>query len=330
MNAVAGGIDLINIEATLIATALGINGMSVKKSDEVIEKICDLDSNDFTFPQYRELHTIIKQARIDCKTADINPADIAAIYGHEFTNNLIETLKFQTFNEYYPDIDNLIRTFKNAVVKRKMAVDFEGLKEKALNGKTPRQILESLNRTSEQYENIIHDELPDLSFSRNRNAGRLTTTPGPRDLLAYAANQGFFPAGVVGAVISDGGAGKTSFLIQFLTALAGGQAFAPFEPVRPLRCMMLAAEDDQAELDRRLCAVTGGPENIPENLCILSLMGKAGPLMRLNDGNPERTEFFRHLDLTLKKEPVDPVDVLVLDTLSRFYGLTENSNEQPH
>ena len=62
-----------------------------------------------------------------------------------------------------------------------------------------------------------------------------------------------------------------------------------------------------------------------KNLHAASIVGKIGPLMKLDGENPVRSENYAWLKDTIEAHL--PLGVLFLDPLSRLYGLTENRNE---
>jgi replicative DNA helicase len=147
--------------------------------------------------------------------------------------------------------------------------------------------------------------------------------------------EGILPAQIVGAIIGQGGVSKSFLEITLSIGLAtGNTVLRHFEPVRPFKVLGLFAEDPQAELHRRvrftmdyLFPEMSGEvrELLLENLHMKSVMGWIKPIMKLDHGNPEITEYFIWLRNTIEAHP--GLEVLILDPKSRFYGLEENSNE---
>lgn len=106
-------------------------------------------------------------------------------------------------------------------------------------------------------------------------------------------------------------------------ACAGGLDLKPFRTVSPAKVLCLLAEDDQSEIERRLWAISEGA--FPENLHVASVAGQIGSLMELQNGNPVRSKWYHWLESTIKAHK--GLDVLILDPLSRLFGLSENLNE---
>ncbi|MBF0507832.1 MAG: AAA family ATPase [Deltaproteobacteria bacterium] len=152
-------------------------------------------------------------------------------------------------------------------------------------------------------------------------ANWLTIEPTPIDWVF----NNLLPRGTVGAVAASGGVGKTFFMMHLLHSLARGTKFGLFEPTRKFNVLMLAAEDPEEIIAHRLWAISGGKAEFPDNFHVKSVVGQCGPLMKLEGGNPRRTEWYHRLKLTI--EAFRDLDVLVIDPKSRWYGLDENSND---
>jgi replicative DNA helicase len=113
-------------------------------------------------------------------------------------------------------------------------------------------------------------------------------------------------------------------LLQASSAWAAGKEFAGFMPVRPLNILGLYAEEEQADLHRRLWTICQG--DFPPGLHARSIKGVVGPLLRIENGSPARTKWFEWLQQTIKNH--HPLDLVLLDPKSRLYGLDENNNDQ--
>ena len=162
--------------------------------------------------------------------------------------------------------------------------------------------------------------------------GRLIEEPAPVDAIVNCYGIPMLPRGIVGAIVAEGGAGKTYWFIQMALLMARAVTPGPMPcPVTwgPLSCpvhlnvLALFAEDPQTESDRRLWRASLG--DFPPGLHAVSVTGKIGPLMKLDNGNPARTEWYDWLRETIENHP--GLDVLMLDPKSRFYGLVENDND---
>jgi hypothetical protein len=152
---------------------------------------------------------------------------------------------------------------------------------------------------------------------------RLTSKPPPPDYIFKFMGDGMITRGCVGGIAAGGGTGKTTMMMQWSVAMALGGRWAYFEAMRPLRVLLLCAEDDQQEVDRKLWEITGG--KVVEGLHVKSVRGAVGPLMVREGGNPVPGPWWDWLKETIENH--HPLDVLGIDPKSRWYGLEENSND---
>lgn len=134
----------------------------------------------------------------------------------------------------------------------------------------------------------------------------------------------------VGNIFAAPGTGKTFFGMHLGISAASGVSFGPFIPMRPCKVLMLCAEDPEIIVKNRVHAITqaGCYDETPlrENFHIVSVVGQVSPLMRLeSNGNPSPSEYARWLESTIEAHPC--VELLIIDPLSRFFGLEENRNE---
>ena len=162
--------------------------------------------------------------------------------------------------------------------------------------------------------------IPELTLVK----GRLTTEPPePRALLTYNEKP-LLIRGVIGGLMATGGTGKSFFLLQLAYAMADGGNFGPLRAQEPLKVLVLAGEDPQEEVDRRLWKIGAG--DFPDGLHVASVVGSnVGPLMHLDKNNPVTAPGWDWLRETIKSH--EDLDVLVIDPKSRFYGLNENNND---
>ena len=136
--------------------------------------------------------------------------------------------------------------------------------------------------------------------------------------------------GIVGAIIAAGGVGKSFLLLQLAFSLATGRRFGPFKPARKFRVLYLGGEDPENELHRRVWSIAKQMEHThlaeaSENLGVFSTVGKIGPLIALDETrNPGVTDSYNWLCSSLENMP--EIDVLMIDPMSRFFGLPENEN----
>lgn len=135
---------------------------------------------------------------------------------------------------------------------------------------------------------------------------------------------------LVYGVFAAGGTGKSYFLLQLVTALATGHSLGPFKPTRSNRVLYLGAEDPEWELHRRIHLIASNQgllssKELADNLAVYPIAGKIGPLLMLGqNNNPTTSAYYEWLQETISN--LKGLEVLVLDPLSRLYGLNENDN----
>lgn len=149
------------------------------------------------------------------------------------------------------------------------------------------------------------------------------TRPEEPETILYFREKRFLTKGVVGIIAAQGGTGKSGFALQLGVALAGAGELGPFTVPRKIQTLILAWEDSQDILGARLHDATGG--NIPDGLYTVPVGGRMGPMMRMEGGNPVRSEYYDLVDALLEETP--EVEVVILDPLSRCFGLEENRND---
>lgn len=183
----------------------------------------------------------------------------------------------------------------------------------------PRTMLEQVEARmdSERPHDEVQGSLAPLMANDTRVAGRLVSAPPVREFVL----DGLLPKGIVGAVVAAGGKGKSFLLLQLAYVLASGCSLGPLRAAKPISTLLLAGEDDQGELDRRLWPL----RSFPNGLHVASVAGKIGPLMYLDGSRPMHSEWYSWLDKTIGGHT--GLGVLILDPKSRFYGLEENNND---
>lgn len=174
-----------------------------------------------------------------------------------------------------------------------------------------------------EFENQVRGTLPPLMPADTLIRGRLIEEPPPIDALMYCNGKPFLPRGIVGGILGEGGISKTTILSQFSILMTRSGKWGPLSIPVSLNVLALFAEDPQIESDRKLWRI--GEGDFPPGLHAVSVAGKIGPLMKIDNGNPVRTEWFDWLRKTIENH--SGLDVLILDPKSRFYGLTENDND---
>jgi RecA-family ATPase len=124
-------------------------------------------------------------------------------------------------------------------------------------------------------------------------------------------------SGTVGALVAQGGAGKSWIALELAIAVAGGPDLLDIGVERHGRVLYLPAEDPRLAVSHRLYsardAVDGAAvEQLAENLEIVPLMGHGVDLM---------TEAWAEAVERL----ADGARLVILDTLRRFHSADENS-----
>lgn len=164
----------------------------------------------------------------------------------------------------------------------------------------------------------------------------ITQKPEPRKMVV----EGILPQGITGAIGGRGGVGKSFCSLQLGISVASGIPFFGHEVKEPGQVLILSAEDDREEVQRRLYSYmsqaiahklqTGEPtpcvELLKNNLLIKSLVGEQ-LLFTQADGSgvamptPDVDLIASYLST------LDNPKLIIVDTYSRFNGGKENSNE---
>lgn len=147
----------------------------------------------------------------------------------------------------------------------------------------------------------------------------------PREWLA----PDLIPAGTVTLLSGDGGTGKSLIALQLAAACALGGKWLG-RAVTAGQALFVSAEDDEAELHRRLWDVVqaeGADLSDLDQLTLRSLAGEDALLAAVDarSGVLRRSDLFRELDAFLAD--LRPV-VLVLDTLADLFPGNENDRTQ--
>lgn len=147
------------------------------------------------------------------------------------------------------------------------------------------------------------------------------------------------PRGVVGLLVAEGGAGKTSFGMRMAVSVAGGRQLFDL-PTAQGRVVYVACEEQDAGLRRRLykmvqrerekmrqeklspAAIELFEMNLLTNLTLRSAVGYEMYLISARNGETSQTGL---VDALLEKLP-RPLELLILDPISRLNGAEENSN----
>lgn len=175
--------------------------------------------------------------------------------------------------------------------------------------------------------NSSYSLLPPLKKSDVKKSDLVLLKPPNRKYLF----NGHLPTGIVGGIIAVGGTGKSYLIVALSMALATGTELGPLKPPKAFKVLYLAGEDPPDELHNRIFdtsqALWGDkpPKELMENFFTKSVVGEIGPLLRKDyQGNLEVSLDYQWLDETLTS--LADIEVLIIDPLSKFYGLDENDN----
>lgn len=131
------------------------------------------------------------------------------------------------------------------------------------------------------------------------------------------------PQGTVTLFGGDGGTGKSLVALQLATAVAAKTDWIG-KAVTPGRAIYISAEDDEAELHRRLADIlraTGRTfEDVP-NLTLRSLAGEDALLATESNLRLVETALYREMDARAES---DRPSLIVIDTLADVYPANEN------
>ena len=168
--------------------------------------------------------------------------------------------------------------------------------------------------------------VPDVSQFTGREY--FATEPEPYDWLLTDS----FARGQLGAFIGPPGAGKGTLSIQLCVAAAAGVSWfglGSWHIPRPCKALFVSAEDDQKTIHRRIrYALQRLPEKIREraldNIVGVPVCGNVSLCENTAAGFHKNNVNVGDLDALLST--VKP-ELLVLDTLSRFFAIPENAND---
>jgi replicative DNA helicase len=151
----------------------------------------------------------------------------------------------------------------------------------------------------------------------------------PRPPIEYIYKD-LIPKGLPGGIFAAGGTGKTFFCIQQVLYGAAGLPFGPLNPVKPLNCVFLCAEDQEKFLLERAESVIRNDnllknnfDQIKRNFDIKSLAGVDTRFLEFSaPGNVAETNFFNQVMKKLDQK--GELDLIIFDPLVSFWGLPEN------
>jgi hypothetical protein len=177
-------------------------------------------------------------------------------------------------------------------------------------------------------------ELLPFTFQPNTRAWREETPPP----LTYTLKP-LLPSRVVGLVVAEGGAGKSTLLLRMAIAVSSGRPLFVMEP-RQGSVVYLAAEDHEDSLRRRYHrqvrretdrmrdeglsdeVITQFHTRLDAHFTLRSVVGYELHLVKVFGGQTTQGAVVEELITKLPR----PLELLILDPLSRLNGAEENSN----
>lgn len=185
------------------------------------------------------------------------------------------------------------------------------------------RMIETASRPAVEEPTSQDESLLPLTPESTRVRGRLIVAPTIPDPLLWIGDQPFLPRSLVSALYATGGVGKTFFLLLLLKILTTPMQSTPIRATRPTSVLYVNAEDPDVEMDRRLWEQFG--PDAPPGLHVAAMAGRIGAITQLCQSTPQRTKWFNWLDESIRNHP--DVELVILDTKSRFDDLPENANE---
>ena len=163
-----------------------------------------------------------------------------------------------------------------------------------------------------------------------------TTEPGKYDLVPLVPIPSDLPArpwiveglamrGAVAMGAAKGGGGKSLFALQLAVMVATGQQWAHWKPRCSGPVLILNAEDDLTEMQRRLYAVRT-VQVVPNDIPIYTMRVPDLVMVAKKDNEAERTDLFRQV--LAKAQSVGAVMIVVDPLVETHAGMDENSNSE--
>jgi hypothetical protein len=170
-------------------------------------------------------------------------------------------------------------------------------------------------------------------ISKYRAINLLHNTPPPRRYVI----DGFLPEPITAAIVAPGSTGKSFYLMPIAACVASGLPFFGCNISQAGGVLMLAAEDDQDELSRRLHAIR---DRLKFNSDLTDdqekLLGENFyPVTRLADDNRITVKLNGTVDwnstlinsITSTAKDIPDLRLIILDPVARFRAGDENANE---
>lgn len=177
--------------------------------------------------------------------------------------------------------------------------------------------------TPEELEAVATGTLTLFDIERSCATRYMLSTPPERRWLF----KGVLPLGIVGLIVAPGGTGKSTFAIQMGIAVAtGGKLADAWDVGEAGAALLLMAEDDDAELHRRVCMVSDHLGLTGRALDSLHIVSFAGEDVRLISDTREHG--IQHTDVVTRliasAEKIPDLRLIIIDPASRWRDGDEN------
>lgn len=169
---------------------------------------------------------------------------------------------------------------------------------------------------------------------RQHQAANLLAVPPP--VQRYVV-QDLLPEPIAAAIVAPGGTGKSFWLMQLAAAVASGSPFMGCEIPKPGGVLMLAAEDDRAEIARRLHSIVSTSlQPFEGDQARVAIGRNFYPVSRLADDNritikgadgSITTNAPLVDEIITAAKQVPDLRLIILDPVSRFRAGEENASE---
>jgi len=166
-----------------------------------------------------------------------------------------------------------------------------------------------------------------------QGVGQFLDSEPPKPKLLFYSKGWEIPDKCVYALFAAGATGKTFLGFQLAACLAAGVDLEPFTTCgNTKKVLYLCGEDPKDIIHRRMKTIfehmpglADRRANLAKNLCIHTLIGQDRILIAYDQQkNPATTQAYDWLCRSI--ENMNGVDVLIIDPLSKFFGLNENDN----
>lgn len=166
-----------------------------------------------------------------------------------------------------------------------------------------------------------------------QGVGQFLDSEPPKPKLLFYGKGWEVPDKCVYALFAAGATGKTFLGFQLAACLAAGVDLEPFTTGgNTKKVLYLCGEDPKDIIHRRMKTIfehmpglADRRANLAKNLCVHTLVGQDRILIAYDQQkNPATTQAYDWLCRSI--ENMNGVDVLIIDPLSKFFGLNENDN----